>query len=61
MNTFNFHKFSGGSKISQTGGQPVRLGQKPIIQQNFCQKLHENGINWTEEGAPPAPPLWIRQ
>ena len=31
MNAFNFHKFSCGSKISQAGGQPRSLGQKPII------------------------------
>ena len=28
----------------------LRLGRKPIICQDFCRKLHENGRNWTERG-----------
>ena len=31
--------------------EPLSLGRKPIILQDFCQKLHENERNWTE-GAP---------
>ena len=30
------------------GRQPLYLGQKPIIWQDFCRKLHENERNWTE-------------
>ena len=33
------------------GHQPMSLGQKPIIWQDFCWKLHENERNWTEKGA----------
>ena len=40
----------GGSKMSQTVGQPLSLGWKPIIWQVFCQKLHENERNWTRWG-----------
>ena len=40
---------SGGSRISQNGGrQPLSLGQKPIIWQDFCWKLHGNERNWAE-------------
>ena len=31
--------------------QPLNLDQKPIIWQDFCQKLQENDRNWTGEGA----------
>ena len=50
---------SGGSMIPQTGAPiPLNLGQKSIICQDCCQKLHKNEINWTERGgASPAPPL----
>ena len=42
---------SGGSRISQIGRrQPLRLGQIPIIWQDFYRKLHENERNWTEGG-----------
>ena len=35
--------FSGGGWISQTGAPiPIYLGQKAIIWQDFCRKLHEN-------------------
>ena len=27
--------------------QPLSLEQKPIIGQNFCQKLYESEWNWT--------------
>ena len=39
------------------GRQPLVWGQKPIIWQDFCQKLHENERNWIEKGArvPSAP------
>ena len=30
------------------GRQPMILGQKLIVWQDFCQKLHENERNWTE-------------
>ena len=42
----------GGSRISQTGEgrQPLNLGQKLIIRQDFCRKLHEHEINCTERG-----------
>ena len=30
--------------------QPLNLGQKPIIWQDFCRKLHENEINRTHVG-----------
>ena len=32
------------------GRQPLSLGQKHIIWQDFCHKLHENERNWTGEG-----------
>ena len=32
------------------GRQRLNLGQKPIIWQDFCRKLHENERNWTERG-----------
>ena len=52
--TFDFFKVvSGGSRICQ----PLNLGQKPIICQDFCRKLHENERNWTERGASLASPL----
>ena len=46
--------------ISHGGGggrQPLSLGQKPIIWQDFCRKLHENERNWTARRAfiPSAP------
>ena len=48
-------KCSSRSRISQTGrgGAPtLNLRQKSIIlQQDFCQKLHVNERNQTEEGA----------
>ena len=41
--------------------QPLSLGQKPNIWQDFCRKLRENERNWTERRAfmPSAP--WIRK
>ena len=52
-----FHRRTGG------GRQPLRLGRKPIICQDFCRKLHENGRNWTEGGGGRASlvPPWIHQ
>ena len=39
---------------SQSGRQPLNLGQKPIILKGFCQKLHGNERNCSERkrGAP---------
>ena len=34
-------------------GEPLSLGQNPIICQDFCWKLHKNERNWTERGARP--------
>ena len=46
------------------GRQPLRLDQKPIIWQDFSQKLHQNERNWTKRGArvprtPLDPPMHI--
>ena len=44
---------SGGYRIFQTRGvrhQPLILGQKPIIWQGYCLKLHENERSWTGGG-----------
>ena len=43
---FKWLQSSGGSRISQTGQgwQPLSLGQKPIIWQDFCRKLHGNEV-----------------
>ena len=52
--------------ISPTGGGPLGLEQKPIIWQDFCQKLHEGNDyvvfdeserNWTERGCVPSAPM----
>ena len=48
---------SGGSRISQMlggGRQPLSLGQKSIIWQAFCQKLHENEWSWDRGDVPVA-------
>ena len=41
--------------------QPPSLWQKNIIWLDFCQKLHENEINWTERGFASLKPPWIHQ
>ena len=33
-----------------SGVQSLSMGQKPIIWQDFCRKLHENERNWTKKG-----------
>ena len=38
------------------GRQLMVLGHKPIIWQDFWQKLHENERNWTERGRVPGAP-----
>ena len=35
--------------------QPLSFGQKPIIWQDFCQKLHGNERNWMGAYVPSAP------
>ena len=37
------------------GCQPRNLEQRPIIWQDFCQKMHENESNWMR--APLDPPM----
>ena len=32
-------------------GQPLNLGHRLIMWQDFCRKLHENERNWTKRGA----------
>ena len=43
------NQFSGWSRISQMGWgrQPLSLGWKPIIWQDFCRNLHANERYWT--------------
>ena len=59
--------FSGGPRISQTGGgrgtNPYISLKKLIIWQDFCRKLHENERNWTRGGGGlcPSCPPWIHQ
>ena len=44
------------------GRQLLNLGQKSIIWQDFCRKLHENERNWTKRGHTSLlPSPWIRQ
>ena len=38
------------SGFPRQGRQPLSLGQKPIIWQDFCQKLHKNERNWNGGG-----------
>ena len=42
------------------GHQPLSLGQKPIILQDFCQKLHENERNWTKTMDPSMGWLFVK-
>ena len=44
-------------EFPRRGIQPLSLGWKPIIWQDFCQKLHENEMN----GVPGSPTTRIRQ
>ena len=46
------------ARICQMWRQPLHFGQKPIICQDFCEKLHENERNWTKvEAHIPSAPL----
>ena len=38
------------------GHQPLSLGRKPNIWQDFCRKLHENERNWIGAHVPDAIP-----
>ena len=47
-------QFSGGSRISHTGGaNPKRWGTNLLFGQFLSGKLHENERYWTESGAHP--------
>ena len=51
-----FHFINAAKPVTDPGfprewRQPLILEQTPIIWQYFCQKLRENGTNWTEKGA----------
>ena len=50
---------SGGSRISQMGGVPTPEvgGNNLLFDKMFCQKLHENGRNWTGVACIPSTPL----
>ena len=57
-----------GQGFPRRGGyQPLNLGQKPIVWQEICQKLHENEKkNWIEKGRVPGAPFdlsmpWVVQ
>ena len=55
----NFSSISGGSRISRRrwGRQPLRLGWKHIIWQDFCWKLNEKWKKLDRGGARDASPL----
>ena len=49
INSININATSGRSRTVRREGAPTpKLGQKPIIWQDFCRKLHENERNRTQ-------------